>query len=252
MQMRDVLGRIYTDEQFADLFPKEGQATEAPWRLALVTVIQFVEHLSDQRAANAVHGRIDVKYLLGLELTDAGFDPSVLAEFRTRLVEQHAEQRLLETMLTLFQQKGWLKARGRQRTDSTHVLAKIRALNRVLCVCETMRAALNSLAIVAPDWLRAHSQPEWVKRYGPRSEDSRIPLGENARVAFAEEIGEQGRALLDATFDPSAPQWLRLVPAVNILRQVWVQNYQRTDDAVRWRSSEHMPPGSRYISSPDA
>jgi transposase len=196
-------------------------------------VIQFVENLSDQRAADAVRGRIDVKYLLGLELTDAGFDPSVLSEFRTRLVEQHAEQRLLETMLTLFQQKGWLKARGRQRTDSTHVLAKIRALNRVLCVWETMRAALNSLAIVAPDWLRAHSQPEWVERYGPRSEESRIPLGENARVAFAEEIGEQGRELLDALFDPSAPQWLRQVPAVNILRQVWVQNYQRIDDAER-------------------
>src|SRR6202162_978556 len=166
MQMPDVLGRIYTDEQFADLFPKEGQPAEAPWRLALVTVIQFVENLSDQRAADAVRGRIDVKYLLGRELTDAGFDPSVRSEFRTRLVEQHAEQRLLETMLTLFQQKGWLKARGRQRTDSTHVLAKIRALNRVLCVWETMRAALNSLAIVAPDWICTHSASDWVERYG--------------------------------------------------------------------------------------
>ena len=250
MQMRDVLGRIYTDEQFADLFPKEGQPAEAPWRLALVTVIQFVENLSDQRAADAVRGRIDVKYLLGLELTDAGFDPSVLSEFRTRLVEQHAEQRLLETMLTLFQQKGWLKARGRQRTDSTHVLAKIRALNRVLCVWETMRAALNSLAVVAPDWLRAHSQSEWVERYGPRSEDSRVPLGEAARLAFAEEIGQQGRELLDTLFDASAPEWLRLVPAVEILRQVWVQNYQRIDDVVRWRSSEQIPPASRYIGSP--
>ena len=126
----------------------------------------------------------------------AGFDASVLSEFRSRLVEQHAEERLLEKMLTLFGQKGWLKARGRQRTDSSHVLAKIRALNRVLCVWETMRAALNSLAVVDPDWLRAHSQSEWVERYGPRSEDSRIPAGEAERLAFAEEIGEQGRALL--------------------------------------------------------
>ena len=178
MQMRDVLGSIYTDEDFADLFPKEGQPAEAPWRLALVTVMQFVENLSDQQAADAVRGRIDWKYLLGLELTDPGFDASVLSEFRARLIEQHAEERLLEKMLTLFQQKGWLKARGRQRTDSTHVLAKIRALNRVLCVWETMRAALNSLAVVAPDWLRAHSHPEWVERYGPRSEDSRLPVGE--------------------------------------------------------------------------
>lgn len=250
MRMRDVLGSIYTDEQFAALFPKEGQPAEAPWRLALVTVLQFVENLSDQQAADAVRGRIDWKYLLSLDLTDAGFDASVLCEFRARLVEHHSQQLLLETMLTLFQQKGWLKARGRQRTDSTHVLAKIRALNRMLCVWETMRAALNSFAVVAPDWLRAHSQPEWVDRYGPRSEDSRIPVGEAARLAFAEEIGQQGRELLDAVFDPTAPEWLRHVPAVEIMRQMWVQNYQRIDDAVRWRSSEDIPPPSRYIGSP--
>jgi transposase len=185
MQMRDVLGSIYTDKDFADLFPKEGQPAEAPWRLALITVLQFVENLSDRQAAEAVRGRIDWKYLLGLELTDAGFDASVLSEFRARLVAQQAEQRLLEKLLTLFRQKGWLKARGRQRTDSTHVLAKIRALNRVLCVWETMRATLNSLAVVAPGWLHAHSHPEWVERYGPRSEDSRSPVGEEARVKFA-------------------------------------------------------------------
>lgn len=212
--------------------------------------MQFLENLSDRRAADMVRGRIDWKYLLGLDLTGAGFDASVRSEFRSRLVEGHAEQLLLEKMLTLFQQKGWLKARGRQRTDSTHVLAKIRALNRVLCVWETMRAALNSLAVVAPDWLRAHSHPEWVDRYGTRLEDSRSPLGEAERQAFAEDIGRQGRELLDALFDPTAPEWLRHVPAVEVLRQVWVQDYQRIDDAVRWRSSENIPPPSRSIGSP--
>lgn len=250
MQMRDVLGSIYTDGDFADLFPKEGQPAQAPWRLALVTVMQFVENLSDRQAANAVRARIDWKYLLGLDLTDPGFDASVLSEFRARLVESNAEERLLEKMLTLFGQKGWLKARGRQRTDSTHVLAKIRALNRVLCVWETMRAALNSLAVVAPDWLRAHSQEEWVERYGPRSEDSRLPAGEAERKALSEEIGQQGRELLDALFDPTAPDWLRQVPAVEILRKVWVQNYQQVENVVRWRTSENLPPASRYISSP--
>ncbi|HET8842783.1 MAG TPA: IS5/IS1182 family transposase, partial [Ktedonobacteraceae bacterium] len=112
-----------------------------------------------------------------------------------------------------------------------------RALNRVLCVWETMRAALNSLAVVAPSWLRAHSHPDWVERYGPRSEDERSPLGEAERLAFAEEIGQQGRELLDALFDPTAPEWLRSVPAVEILRQVWVQNDQRIEDVVRWRTS---------------
>src|SRR5258708_18039159 len=163
-----------------------------------------------------VRGRIDWKYLLGVELTEAGFDASVLSEFRCRLVEGHAEQFLLEKMLTLFQKKGWLKARGRQRTDSTHVLGKIRALNRVLCVWETMRAALNSLAVVAPDWLLTHSQQEWVDLYGPRSENSPTPEGEAERLAFLEWIGQDGTVLLTALFDPTAPEWLRHVPAVEI------------------------------------
>ena len=174
----------------------------------------------------------------------------MLSEFRSRLIDGHGEHLLLEKMLTLFAQKGWLKARGRQRTDSTHVLAKIRALNRVLCVWETMRAALNSLAIVAPSWLRTHSSPDWVERYGPQSEDSRVPVGETERRALAEEIGAQGRQLLDALFQQDAPLWVPHVPAVEVLRQVWVQNYQRINDTVVWRASEDIPPASRYIGSP--
>jgi len=120
------------------------------------------------------------------------------------------------------------------------------------CVdAETMRAALNALAVVAPDWLRAHSQPEWVERYGPRSEDSRSPLGEAERLAFAEEIGQQGRELFDTLFDPTAPQWLRQVPAVEILTPAC--GYKFTSGSMMWnarRSSENIPPPSRYIGSP--
>src|SRR5947209_919213 len=116
MRMRDELGTIYQDEAFAHLFSHTGQPAEAPWRLALVTVMQFAEGLSDRQAADAVRSRIDFKYALGLELTDPGFDHTVLAEFRARLVAGNSEQVLLETMLTLFKERGWLKARGKQRT----------------------------------------------------------------------------------------------------------------------------------------
>ena len=99
-----------------------------------------------------------------MELTDAGFDASVLSELRTRLVTGGAEQQLLATLLGRFRERQWLTARGRQRTDSTHVLAAIRTLNRLESVGETLRQALNALAVVAPDWVRAVSQPEWVDR----------------------------------------------------------------------------------------
>ena len=249
-RMRDELGVIYQDEAFAALFSHTGQPAEAPWRLALVTIMQFAEGLSDRQAADAVRSRIDFKYALGLELSDPGFDHTVLSEFRARLVAGNVEQLLLDAMLTLFKERGWLKARGKQRTDSTHVLAKIRALNRVLCVGETLRHALNCLALVAPDWLLAHSQPEWAERYEARMEDARTPLGEEAGHAYAEVIGADGASVLHAIYEATAPAFLREIPAVQILRQVWVQNYTWIDGKIRWRSSEEIPPAAQYIGSP--
>src|SRR5262245_26584709 len=146
LRMRDELGSLYTDEEFAALFPPRGQPAAAPWRLALTLVMQYAEGLSDRQAADAVRGRLDWKYALGLELTDPGWDASVLSEFRARLVAGGAELLLLDAMLARFTAAGLLKARGRQRTDSTHVLAAIRWLNRLECVGETLRHALNALA----------------------------------------------------------------------------------------------------------
>jgi transposase len=121
MKMRDALGTIYQDESFAHLFPQNGRPVGAPWRLAFITVVQFMEGLPDRQAADAVRGRIDLKYALGLELTDPGFDFTILSDFRQRLLEGGAEQLLLDAMLAVFKEQGWLKPRQRQRTDSTHV-----------------------------------------------------------------------------------------------------------------------------------
>jgi transposase len=176
LKMGDELGAIFTDEDFAALFPKRGQSAEAPWRLALVTIMQYVECLSDRQAADSVRSRIDWKYALSLELDDPGFDSTVLCEFRARLVAGSVEQKLLDALLEKCRERKLVKARGRQRTDSTHVLARVRAVNRLECVGETMRHVLNSLAVVAPDWLQAHSHAEWVERYGRRVDDYHLPM----------------------------------------------------------------------------
>jgi transposase len=126
----DELGTIFSDEDFADLFPQLGQPGLPPWRLALITILQFRENLADRQAAEAVRARIDWKYLLGLELADPGFDHSVLCEFRARLGGGGAGERLLHKLLERCRELGLLKARSRQRTDATHVLAAIRVLNR--------------------------------------------------------------------------------------------------------------------------
>jgi transposase len=143
LRLRDELGTVFHDGDFADLYHRRGQPAMPPWRLALVTVMQFAEDLSDRRAADAVRARIDWKYALGLELDDPGFDFSVLCEFRARLTAGGAERLLLDEMLEACKARGLLKARGRQRTDSTHVLAAARDLNRLELVGETLRAALE-------------------------------------------------------------------------------------------------------------
>ncbi len=120
---------------------------------------------------------------------------------------------LLDTLLTLFKERGWLKAPGKQRTDSTHVLAKIRATNRLVCVGEAMRFALNSLAILAPDWLLAHCDDTWLDRYGHRFEEAHLPKGQAERQIIAERIGQDGAHLLTDLLAPTAPPWLRQVPA---------------------------------------
>jgi transposase len=185
-----------------------------------------------------------------LELTDPGFDHTVLSEFRTRLLKAGAEQLLFDTLLTKLREQGWLKARGRQRTDSTHVLAAIRAMNRLECVIETMRHALNCLALVAPEWLREHSDPVWVERYGRRADDYRLPKAKAEREAYAEAVGADGWVLLTAAYASDAPPWLGQVPAVETLRRVWVQQYIYVEGAVRWRDAGSTPPSALMISSP--
>src|SRR5215212_7910797 len=153
-KMRDTLDPLYEDEQFVALFSSTGQPAEAPARLALVLVLQFAEGLSDRQAADAVRGRIDWKYALGLELADTGFDASVLSEFRARLAVDDQAERLLGQMLARLREQRLLARGGRQRTDATHVLAAVRELNRLELVTETLRAALEALATAAPRWLQ--------------------------------------------------------------------------------------------------
>jgi transposase len=250
MQVADRLGNIYHDAQFAALFPTRGQPAEAPARLALVTVLQFAEGLSDRQAADAVRSRIDWKYVLGLELTDPGFHHTVLSEFRSRLVTGEVATLLLDTLLTVARTHGLLHARGRQRTDSTHVVGAIRTLNRLERVGETLRAALNSLAVVAPAWVQTLAPPEWYDRYAHRVENYQLPKTDAARKALAAVMGADGQVLLQAIDAASAQPWLREIPAVQTLRRVWAEQYVEVDGTLSWREVKDMPSPAELIASP--
>jgi transposase len=225
LRVADELEALFTDDAFLVLFPTHGQPAQPPWQLALVTILQFAEGLSERQAAHAVRRRIDWKYVLRLELTDPGFDASVLSGFRSRLLAGSAEALLFDRLLTWCRDRQLVKARGRQRTDSTHILAAVRALNRIEVVGEAMRQVLNTLAVVAPEWLRGVSPSDWRGRYARRAEDDRLPTTQAARAALTLTIGHDGWRLLAAIDHADAPPWLREVPAVVILRRVWIQNY---------------------------
>lgn len=197
MRIRDELGPLFDDECFTAVYAREGQPALHPWQLALVSVMQFAENLSDRQAAEAVRARIDWKYALGLDLTDEGFHYSALSEFRTRLIQGGIERVLLDRLLEQCRDRSWLTASGRQRTDSTHVVGAVKALNQLELVGETLRHLLNVLATVVPEWLKAHAKPEWFDRYAERIEDYRLPKDKTEREALSQAIGDDGYYLLD-------------------------------------------------------
>jgi transposase len=261
MKLRDHVGTILQDEDFVALFSPEGAPGLPPWRLALVTLLQFHEHLSDRQAAEAVRARIDWKYVLSLELTDAGFDFSVLSEFRARLIKGNAEELLFEKLLECCQALGLVKARGKQRTDSTHVVAAVRYMNRVVLVGETLRAALNDLAVQAPDWVRAVARAEWYDRYQRRCELGRLPKGKEDRERYAQTVGEDGFYLLDMLAATTTPSQLRELPSVKTLAVIWQQQYERPAVAepaaagagqrpVRWKELTELPRAAEQLESP--
>jgi transposase len=255
VDLRTEFGTLYDDTLFADLYSSRGCPVEvAPWRLALVTVMQYIEGLTDRQAADAVRRCIDWKYTLSLELTDAGFHFTLLHDFRERLLAHDGAQRLLDTFLAACKARGWMKARGTQRTDSTHVLAAIRTLHRLERVLETLRAALNQLSQADAAWVRQHIPVAWYERYGPRAESFRLPKEASKRAALAVQIGAEGYALLDGIWGQEAARHLRSLPALEILRQIWLQQYYRCTEPgieeVRWRGQDERPPAALQLQSP--
>lgn len=255
MKLRDELGELYQDEQFEGVYSDKGQPAEAPGRLALVTVLQFAEGLSDRQAAEAVRGRIDWKYMLGLELTDPGFDHSVLSEFRARLLKGQKEQELLNILLEKLKQQEVLKSWKRQRTDATYILGAIRELNRLEFVGESLRQALNELARVEPEWLREVIPADWFIRYGRRFDNIRLPKEQAKREQLSETIGTDGSYLLSVVYENLSEAQIQQLPGVELMRQIWLQQYFSEPQAdgssrVRLRQAGDQPPVAQRLQSP--
>ena len=211
--------------------------------------MQFAEELPDREAADTVGGRFDWKYALGLALQTVTLmlRPCVS---RKRLVQGGAELLLLDTSLTLFKGRGWWNRAGSSanrfhacaRQHSSHQPPHVYWGNHAFCP--------SSLAVITPDWLVAYCDETWLDRYTHRFEEVHLPKGQPKRVAFAEQSDQDGADVLTDLLAPPAPEWLRQVPAVERLRQVWIQNSLYEHGLLQWRSNDSIPPASRFIGSP--
>lgn len=250
LTLRDNLGTVFTDDMFADLFPATGRPAEAPWRLALVTIVQFAEGLSDRDVADAVRDRITLRYLLGLEYDDPGFDYSILSRFRDRLVERNTEHILLDALVEATRKAGLIKERGKVRTDATHVLANVRELSRLELVGETLRYALNEIAKVAPEWLKALAPDDWYQRYAKRFEEEPYRHRRKQGPGYSSRVGRDGFLLMHAVYSAEAPHGLRDLAATELLRRCWLEQFMVEEDDVRMRKGGNMPPSAERLESP--
>ena len=251
MHLRDELGPIYRDEDFARLYPKWGRPSFSIWRLALITILQTMEGLTDRQAAQAVQLRMDWRYALSLPLSYTGMDFTILSDFRERLVINGATQVLLQPLLDLCRERGWLNGGGKQRTDSTMVLGRLRTLNSLESVGEGMRASLNAIAEVEADWLEAHLNPDWFDRYVHRFELARFPKEESKRHRLREQVGEDVRQVMEQIQRDDTPQTVKQLREVALLERIFEQHYEVKGGQAHWRDGPAVRNEERVISPYD-
>lgn len=212
------------EEEFADLYSSEGKPGISPVILAFVSVFQFMEKLADRQAAQALRMRLDWKYALHLPLDYAGFDYSVLSEFRDRLLGGQAEGRVFEKLVEQIRGLGLIKERGKQRTDSIAMLTKVRRLCRVETVVETLRLALVAIVKTDREWSEEVIPPSWEEKYGARFVRQRY--SDREWKDYEEHIGEEGQWLLQRLEKGGAPAELQNLPEVQVLKTVWTQQFR--------------------------
>jgi transposase len=157
---------------------------------------------------------------------------------------------LLQQILDKGRKLGLVRKRGDMRTDATHVIASVRNMNRSDLVGETLRAALNVIAAVDPKWLAENVDHTWYLKYAKRFETNRTPLTKEAMIAATDGIGLDGMNLLEKLWLNASPQYLRALPAVEILRLCWVEQFWIDNGVVRMRHAGNIPPSALRIDSP--
>jgi transposase len=224
------------DEEFETMYAEEGRPAVNAVLLALITVFQFLEKVPDRAAAMLAVMRLDWKYALRQEVNWSGFHYSDLCNFRKRLLAHGREGVVFERIVAYLRERGYVKAGGKQRTDSTHIVGQVMALSRLELVWETIRVALNALISADAPWVLKWLPSSFVEVYSVRRSDYRL---KDCEVAPAlQKAGEEGQWLVSQVMT-TGRQALQGLPELALLRRVLDEQYA-PDEAGQLQT---RPPG---------
>jgi len=228
----DHLADVLHDAQFADLYQPTGRNAVSPSLLALVTIFQFLEDVPDREAAAMVVLRLDWKYALHLPVAYRGFDYSILCDFRQRVLAHGKDELLFDAILEKVKALGFIKKRGKQRTDSIAVVGAVRQLSALETVTETLRTTIRALEKADPVWAETTLPASFREQYAHLRPDYRLTKPE--REALMRQVGADGLWLLEQ-ITAAAPEAVRTLNAVQTMRSVWEQRYHRVEGKVAVR-----------------
>lgn len=248
----DEVGEVFEAADFTEMYSTLGQSAIHPAQLAIASVLQNIEGLSDRQAAERTEDSLVWKYALRIGLYESGWDDSVYTEFRDRLLKSGSADLILDKILDLAGELGLLDT-TKQRTDSTHILSAARLMSRIEFMHECVFDCLNELLDEAENFLVEIHKPSWRNRYfSERPYNYKLPKTDKARQKLANEVGADGKYIIERIDQSSARDKLSALQSVQILRRVLSEQYDDTNDGPKFKESKDLgPAGSRLSSNKD-
>lgn len=226
---------LLADIELARLDPSRSRSAATQAILALVTIFQFAENLPDREAAEATRARLDWKYALHLALNYPGLEYSLLCEFRKSLVRNLTARQVFQQILDRLTATDLLRSANGHQTAVSEVLTAVCGVSRLERLIEALRMVLEAVAAVEPEQLRTLTLPHWYERYGQMQATRALPKSIEEQTALAQAIGTDAAYLLEAIAQSGGR--LTLLPEVHALHQIWLDQFDRSEHSLQWRTS---------------
>ncbi len=246
----DKAGEVFEAADFTEMYSALGQSAIHPGLLAIALLLQHAEGISDRQAAERMDDSIVWKYALRLRIDESGWDPSVYAEFRARLLNSGSAELILDKLLHIAEELDLLDT-SKQRTDSTHILSAAKLMNRLELVHECVFDCIEELADEAPEFLLSINRKEWLERYFMmRPYNYKTPKTDAAKKKLADTIGSDAKHIISKIDESPEAKRLSALLSVQILRKVLEQQFDDTDDGPSYKPNEKLGPAGDRIASP--